>query len=146
MPRTAEELSADLDSITDQDFNQDYYGVLDRMRVAADEILELPHPLDLAPHLFRLMERFPEEDFGSPGPIVHALEAMPGFELLLRESVARKPTQHTVWMVNRLLNSRLDDATRASWMQALEAVLQHPECDEAARESATEFLRYQRSL
>jgi hypothetical protein len=90
------------------------------------------------------MERFPAEDFGSPGPLVGALEEMPGFEGLLRESVARRPTQTTVWMVNRLLNSPLDEATRAAWMELLEGVLQHPEADEAARDSAGQFLEFQR--
>ena len=146
MSRTAEELIADLEAITEQDFIRNYYGILDRLRVAADDILELPRPLDLAPHLFRLLERFPEEEFGAPGPIVAALEEMPGYEPLLRESVSRKPTQHTVWMVNRLLNSPLDEATRASWMQSLEAVLQHPDADDLARESVTEFLHHQRNL
>jgi hypothetical protein len=146
MPRSAEELMDELDAISEQDFIRDYYGVRDRLRAAADEILELPRPLDLAPHLFQLLERFPEEDFGAPGPIVQALEELPGVEPLLRESLERKPTQHTMWMVNRILNSQLDDTSRASWMQALEAALQHPAADDLARESATEFLQYQRSL
>jgi hypothetical protein len=142
--RSLDQLTSDLSSLVEQDFIIDPYGVIDRLRAASQEILALPQPLDAAPAMFELLERFPAEHFGTPGPLVGALEEIPGYEPLLRESVARKPTQHTVWMVNRLLNSPLDEATRAGWTELLESVLQHPEVDEGARESAVEFLEFQR--
>lgn len=145
MSRSLDELATDLSTITEQDFITNPYGVIDRLRAASQEILALPRPLDAAPAMFGLLERFPAEDFGAPGPLVGALEEMPGYEELLRESVARKPTQHTVWMVNRILNSPLDEATRAAWTALLESVLRHPEADGEARESAVQFLEFQRA-
>jgi hypothetical protein len=49
--------------------------------------------------IFELLERFPDADFGSPGPLVHELEAMDGYQVFLRESIRRRPTATTVWMV-----------------------------------------------
>src|SRR5690349_16033760 len=57
------------------------------------------------PAMYSLLERFPDGEFGSPGPLVHELEHIPGFEGLLRASLERQPAMRTVWMVNRLLNS-----------------------------------------
>jgi hypothetical protein len=142
--RSLDELTSDLSAITEDDFIRNPYGLLDRLTAASRDILELPQPADAAPLLFNLLERFPEEHFGSPGPVVGALEEMGGYEELLRESVARKPTQHTVWMVNRILNSPPGKSNRASWLSLLESVISNPAADEGARQSATEFLEYQR--
>ena len=76
--------------------------------------------------MFSLLERFPDAEFGSPGPLVHELEAIPGYFPLLRSSVRRQPTYHTVWMVNRLLNTKLPSDQRETWLSELRAVLDHP--------------------
>jgi hypothetical protein len=56
--------------------------------------------------LFDLLERYPDADFGSPGPIVHFLEQFfrDGYEDQLIASVRRRPTSLTLWMLNRLVN------------------------------------------
>lgn len=56
--------------------------------------------------LLKLMERHPLVDFGVPGAIVHFVERFykKGYEELLVESIKRKPTMHTVWMLNRIIN------------------------------------------
>ena len=59
----------------------------------------LPDRHRAAPAMFGLLERFPDAEFGSPGPLVQELEAIPGYLPLLRDSVRRQPTYHTVWMV-----------------------------------------------
>jgi hypothetical protein len=55
------------------------------------------------------MERYPEADLGSPGPLVHTIERIPiaQFGTFLRSSVERQPGQLNLWMVNRILNSQL---------------------------------------
>lgn len=57
--------------------------------------------------LLLFMERHPLSDFGVPGAILHYAEQFSGkgYEELLIASVMRRPTLHTVWMVNRVKNA-----------------------------------------
>ena len=52
------------------------------------------------------MEEFPDADFGQPGPLTHFVETFysNGYEELLCQSLKRRPTVHTVWMLNRIIN------------------------------------------
>jgi hypothetical protein len=93
--------------------------------------------------MFSLLERFPDAEFGSPGPLVQELEAIPGYVPLLHDSVRRQPTYHTVWMVNRLLNTELPSDQRETWLSELRAALEHPLASEATRRSAEDFLEHQ---
>jgi hypothetical protein len=95
--------------------------------------------------MFGLLERFPDAEFGSPGPLVHELEAIPGYLPLLRDSVRRQPTYHTVWMINRLLNTKLPSEQRASWLLELRAAPEHPLASEQTRRSAEDFPEAQRA-
>ena len=66
------------------------------------------------------MERLDGVELGTPGPLVHTLETLRGgYEMLLAESVRRKPTLLSVWMVNRILNVNPPDAE--SWLCCSEA-------------------------
>jgi hypothetical protein len=97
------------------------------------------------PAIFSLLERFPDGEFGSPGPLVHELEAIPDYLPLLRDSLRRQPTQLTVWMVNRLLNTELSNDQREAWLAELRAAFEHPLASEQTRETAEDFLEHQRS-
>jgi hypothetical protein len=63
---------------------------------------------------------------------------------LLSEPVRRKPTHMTLWMVNRILNSDVDDAGRAYWAGLLNAVATQSSVDQNLRSLADEYLRFQR--
>lgn len=97
--------------------------------------------------IFSLLERYPNAEFGTPGTLVHELEAMPGrpHVPLLRESLHRQPTGLTVWMANRLLTSDLPQEERVLWLAELEAVLRHPLASGDTRQCADMFLAPQRS-
>jgi len=95
--------------------------------------------------LLALIERHPDADFGTPGPLVHALESQPGYPTLLAASLERQPTELTAWMANRLLNSRLAREDRAAWLERLTAVTRHAQASVGVRESATRFLDFQAS-
>jgi hypothetical protein len=95
------------------------------------------------PAMFSLLERFPDPEFGSPGPLVHEIEAIPDYLPLLRDSVRRQPMHLTVWMVNRLLNTNLPSDQRASWLAELRAALEHPLASEQTRIFAQDFLEHQ---
>ena len=59
------------------------------------------------------MEDFPEADFGQPGPLTHFVEGFykSGYEELLYQSIKRKPTLHTIWMVNRITLFKVNNKT-----------------------------------
>jgi len=92
------------------------------------------------PAMFGLIERFPEAEFGTPGPLVHAIESIPGYESLLQVSILRQPATLNVWMVNRILNSTISPEMRANWLQVLRVVLAHPSASTKSREMAGDFL------
>jgi len=105
----------------------------------------LPGCERVAPALLALMERHPQADFGTPGPLVAALECQPGYGDQLAASLERQPTELGAWMANRLLNSRLARDERSAWLRRLTAVSSHPKAAAGVRDSAIRFLDFQAS-
>jgi hypothetical protein len=105
----------------------------------------LPGCERIAPALLALLERHPRADFGTPGPLVHALERQPGYPELLAASLERQPTELSAWMANRLLNSKLPFDARAEWLSRLTVVASHPKAIASVRDSAIRFLDFQAS-
>ena len=94
--------------------------------------------------ILHFMEENPKIDYDMPGPLVHFMEKKykKGYEKLLLESIKRKPTEHTVWMLNRILNDvNLED--RNVYMDVLKAIVKDSKYDEELRSLAKEFLEYQ---
>ena len=94
--------------------------------------------------ILHFMEENPKIDYGMPGPLVNFMEKKykKGYEKLLLESIKRKPTEHTVWMLNRILNDvNLED--RNVYMDVLKAIVKDSKYDEELRSLAKEFLEYQ---
>lgn len=94
--------------------------------------------------ILHFMEENPKIDYGMPGPLVHFMEKKykKGYEKLLLKSIKRKPTEHTVWMLNRILNDvNLED--RNVYMDVLKAIVKDSKYDEELRSLAKEFLEYQ---
>lgn len=98
----------------------------------------------VVPAMFRLMERCPDADLGDPGPLVHAIEELDAeaYEPLLAESVRRRPTYATAWMVNRILNETKAGPRRKSLLGLLREVRDNPQYPEAAAQAA-DFLQHQ---
>lgn len=80
--------------------------------------------------ILELMENYPELDYGMPGPLVHFMEAFygNGYEDLLLYSIRRKPTMHTLWMANRVLN--LENDCKKSILITLKNALEREDLDE----------------
>ena len=78
-------------------------------------------------------------DFGMPGAIVHYVEQFykKGYEDLLIASVARRPTLHTVWMINRIKNVG-ENADK--YEKILNDILQKQDVEEEIENSVKEFL------
>lgn len=125
------------------DFTPNGVGDVARLYEIFEGFASLPSREDAIDAMFRLMERFPDTDLGSPGPLVHELEAIPGYEPFLIDSLRRQPANLTVWMANSILNSDLSPHSRALWLELLREVQRNPKSKYSTREAAIEFLEFQ---
>jgi hypothetical protein len=112
----AEKIAAELEEIaTSPDFIWQS-GKLVQSWDAAKYGIEIVEPI------LAFMEKHPEIDFGAPGALVHFVEDfhLRGYEALLIASIERRPTQHTVLMLNRVVNGTNDTETKQRYLAALE--------------------------
>ena len=94
--------------------------------------------------LLGVMERHPLADLGTPGPLVHEVEAISGYEEYLRRSLRRTPSRLAIWMANRIANDSTG-TERQSWLDELQAATTKTGIDPIIREDARRFLAYQAS-
>ena len=125
------------------DMNVDADGE-QRLRMLTDELGSRPDSAQWVPLLLAFVERLDGVDLGSPGPIVHALEALgESYRPYLADSLRRKATPLTVWMANRILNQDPQDA--GHWLALLRQAEQSGSSSPETVHEAREFLAYQRS-
>ena len=145
MPRSVVAIAADFDALAARDFDYATPGARgwERLDELCDEMRAVNDPAACAPVMFRTMERLDGVELGTPGPLVHTLETWHGggYEQLLAQSVRRKPTPLSVWMVNRILNARPSDAE--SWMVLLRSVASNPAASGETKAQAKGFIEYQ---
>ena len=142
MTRSVDELLSALQAFEPDDDGADNVHRLNELLAGFDA---LPGCERIAPALLALLERHPRADFGTPGPLVQALEHLPGYPALLAQSLERQPTELTAWMANRLLNSKLARDERSLWLKRLTVVTSHPQAAPGVRDSAIRFLDFQAS-
>jgi hypothetical protein len=142
MTRSVDDLLSDLQAFAPSDDGADNVHGLNELLAGFGA---LPGCERVAPALLALLERHPQADFGTPGPLVHALESQSGYRDLLAASLERQPTELTAWMANRLLNSKLPRDERNEWLKRLTAVTSHPKAAAGVRDSAIRFLDFQAS-
>ncbi|MEM1282278.1 MAG: hypothetical protein AAGG81_01850 [Chlamydiota bacterium] len=111
---------------------------LRRLGVLTDQILKQPNPEEALEGMFGILERYPDEELGSPGPLVHAIEKCSGYEEALFESLKRQPSTLTVWMLHRLI--KYDPKPR--YVEILRAVIRHPNISEQNKEDAEVVLSW----
>jgi hypothetical protein len=144
LPRKFHENASEIDAFAASDFdymNKDANG-WDRLNLLCDEMRFVNDVRICAPVMLRTIERLDETELGTPGPLVHTLETWRGgYEPFLLESVRRKPTSLSVWMINRILNAQPPDAEM--WLALLRSVADHPAASTATKAEAAEFVKYQ---
>jgi hypothetical protein len=109
-----------------------------------EDILEDNDSITLVEKILLFMEEHPDIDYGMPGPLVHYVERyfLRGYEQLLYDSIKRKPTIHTLWMLNRILNSpKLDESEK--YISLMREVSNDKNIDESLRNEAKEYWDYQ---
>lgn len=119
---------------------EDFYGTEDILSKIKSE----DDSLDYVDFLLKIMELHPNLDYGVPGPVVHFVERyfQKGYEELLLSSVSSKPTVHTLWMLNRVINSPLLP-DRDKYFSALRNVSEDESVSADVREEAKRYLAYQ---
>lgn len=117
------------DSIVDEAYNEDLWVI------SCDVVEEIKEqeedPLEAVESIFKLMEKYPDVEFGQPGPIVHFVENQykNGYEEKLVESINRQPTKQTIWMLNRVIvNAHRDD--KAYFIDVMKRVAASSDLDE----------------
>jgi hypothetical protein len=140
-----DEIIAGLRSLQAADFDWNDVDASGRERLAelTDALMSVDNPEKFIPELFSVMERLPDSDLGSPGPLVHTLERLHGYENELVRSITRCPSVLSVWMVNRILNADLPDDVRRSYMVVLEKAATHRSALQSVREDARDFIEFQ---
>jgi hypothetical protein len=98
--------------------------------------------VEIVDPILRFMESHPFHDYGSPGPLVHFMELFygSGYDEKLVQSVRRKPTLHTVWMLNRLINGAKSPGVAQSLLEAMEQAAAHPTADLETMARVAEYL------
>lgn len=155
MQRSRVEVEAELDRLGPHDFSMSNRLAkgMERLRVLLPELVAVSAPSEATRTILKLIERLSDApdlgecELGTPGPMVHELEGLAGYEHQLIESVARFPTPLTVWMVNRLMNSL--DKRDERWARLLDLLKQAALATRAARgarEDAKDFVLYQETL
>src|SRR5215469_521162 len=140
-----DEIITGLQALQAPDFdpmNVDARG-LERLRELTDALMKVTSPERAIPELFRVMERLPDTDLGSPGPLVHTLEALKGYDEELTRSVRRRPSLLSVWMINRILNTDLPSDVRQSYMSLLSEAATRSDVPKAVRDDAQDFVELQ---
>jgi hypothetical protein len=133
---TTEEITDQLERIAcKQDFPAHSAELVDAWRSAGAG----PEAVD---PILRFMEGHPHVNFGSPGAVVHFIEGFSGkgYERELIESVRRRPTCCTAWMLNRIINDTKEPHLREFLIAKLEQAESHPLADDRTRELVSQFL------
>lgn len=118
-----------------------YDDFLERAESALEGLRNSPTAFDAVEPILRLMERNEDADFGTPGPFVHFVETFyrSGYEDKLLESIRRKPTSHTLWMLNRIVND-VRGKQKILYIAAMKDAAKRKDASKQARDLARVFL------
>jgi hypothetical protein len=113
--------------------------------LAVTKLFQSGHATAAIPCLFRLFERFPDKDgFEVFWSVLHGLESLPGYETELLKSVQRKPSEFSVRMVNRILNTGQKHVCDTDLLNLLQQVVDNPTALHSVQTEAKRFIEYQR--
>ncbi len=133
---TPEEVSDQLEHLASaEDFASRSAELVDRWN-AAEVGFEAVEPI------LRFMEEHRSIEFGMPGALVHFVERFHrnGYEEKLLDSISRRPTRHTVWMLNRVINGTSEPATKQRLITAMAHARSNPLVDSNALNQIQRFL------
>lgn len=134
---TTQNIAEQLEQIASQADFAARTATLKREWVSAGVGIEAVEPI------LRFIETHPDLDFGMPGALVHFVERFygKGYDDRLIESVRRKPTSPTAWMLNRLINGAKSPEALQQLVAEMHQARVHPLADESARQEIDRFLQ-----
>jgi hypothetical protein len=135
MTRSLAQLAEELAGLQEADFDvmRAEPDTTERVDALCAEMAAHPDRVGCAKLIFDLIERLGDAYLGSPGPLVHTLEAWPGtYEPLLAESIRIRPTPLSTWMVQRIVNARPPDLEL--WRAALDQIYDHPDASDLTKQ------------
>jgi hypothetical protein len=108
----------------------------------ADRWSDAPDGFDAVEPILCFMDSHSSLDYGMPGPLVHFLETFygHGYERRLLDSVRRRPTVHTLWMLNRVINGTASREERQEFISAMMEASTNPIAEVETRQRAHHFL------
>lgn len=130
----------DLDLLFEDVLNEDFESTEEKLETIIDE----NDSLENVKRILTFMEKHPDVDYGMPGPLVHYIERffLKGYEELLYDSVKNSPTEHTLWMLNRIINSpKL--INRDKYLTLMKGIAVSDNVPKQIRSEAKLFLNYQ---
>lgn len=102
-----------------------YYEFVPIAEKLIDRLNALPNPLEAFTPIFKLIEENEEAEYGlgSPGDIGHFLESyyQKGYEKYLLESLDRKPTFYTTFLLHRIIRDD-ENENRSAYLNRLKAL------------------------
>lgn len=135
---SANKISEQLEAIAAaEDFPEQIAELVEQWRNTAEDNLETVEAI------LRFMERYPEIDFGTPGALVHFVERFygKGYEAKLLDSVGRRPTAHTVMILNAVINGTHMPEVKRHLITALKQAGESPLADSDTQYFVGQFLQ-----
>lgn len=132
---TGHSIQAQLDAIEHSASFEEESGRLVDAWTGADVGLAAVEPI------LKFMETHPAIDYGSPGALVHFIERfwMKGYEERLVASLNRRPTEHTTWLLNRVINGVKDSPVRDGYIAIMRDIASNAAIEDEARALAADF-------
>ncbi len=124
----------------------EHIAILDDFAGESDELVnqwtDANIGLEAVEPILQFMESHSSLDFGTPGALAHFVEQfyINGYEEKLLESISRRPTQQTVWMLNRIINGTKDPVQKQHFVSAMTQARQNSLTDQITVDSINHFL------
>jgi hypothetical protein len=140
MSEQIDQLVADLDAYEP---TEDSVADEEQLQILVDIWEGLPERGEALPAFLRLFERYPEYNgLGEPGPLVHAVEQVPGYEDEVIASLGRVPNYYGVWMLGRILDSDTTPEQRARVLALLHKLAGGDDVPDSIRALARETYEF----
>jgi len=94
--------------------------------------------------ILEFIEAQPDLDYGTPGALVHFVEAFyrKGYVERLIKSIGRKPTMLTVWMLNRIINGAHEETTKDKFISIMREAATNVNTDRKTLDRINGFLEH----
>ena len=121
----------------------DQYDFATSMTEISDALEQAENNFEAIGPILELIERNPDLNYGAPGPLAHFMEAYykKGYEELLVNSIKRKPTEYTLFLLHRVMNDT-HNPNHLAFLDLMKKVSLNKEYPENIIDQARDSLTY----